>query len=218
MLNEQMMTVRPDRMLVVLEEIDDPQVMETLAQESVDLAKQIMPKITGSLAASLSPVFGNNFFGIYFPDRRAWFLEQGTNPFTMRSLAGKTIPMWIDDPNGELAHEQGPKAKTRVTGDGRRQTLIFRHAAPIGSRKMVFKRGKWISVPRSYPGAPGRIANRSGNGRIAAGNVGVRWRHPGIESRHYLNRSIEQVAYRYGIFPDRVYLIDAATYPAATKS
>jgi hypothetical protein len=136
----------------------------------------------------------------------------------MKSLAGKTIPMWIDDPDGEVAKEEGPKAKTRVTADGRRQTLIFRHAAPIGSRKMVFKRGQWVSVPRSYPGAPGRINNRSSNGRIAAGNVGVRWRHPGIESRHYLNRSIEEVAFRYGIFPDRVYLIDAATYPAATKS
>jgi hypothetical protein len=215
---EQMMTVLPDRMIVIMRDADDPLVMETLANESVEQAKKIMPKITGALAHSLSPVHGNNFFGIYFPDKRAWYLEQGTNPFTMKSLAGKTIPMWIDDPDGEVAKEEGPKAKTRVTADGRRQTLIFRHAAPIGSRKMVFKRGQWVSVPRSYPGAPGRINNRSSNGRIAAGNVGVRWRHPGIESRHYLNRSIEEVAFRYGIFPDRVYLIDAATYPAATKS
>jgi hypothetical protein len=210
--------MHPDRMIVIMEDVDDPIVMETLANEAVELAKELLPKITGGLARSLSPVFGTNFWGIYFPDRRAWFLEKGTNPFTMKSLAGKTIPMWIDDPDGEVAKSEGPKARTRVTVDGRRQTLIFRHAAPIGSRKMVFRNGQWISVPRSYPGAPGRIANRSGNGRISAGNVGVRWRHPGIGPRFYLNRSIEEVAYRYGIFPDMVWLIDAATFPAATKS
>lgn len=212
------MTLHPDRAIVIMPEVDDPVVMEMLANEATQTAKQIMPKITGSLARSLSPVFGTNFWGVYFPDRRAWYLEKGTNPFTMKSLAGKTIPMWIDDPDGEVAKEEGPKAKTRITADGRRQTLIFRHAAPIGSRKMVFRKGQWISVPRSYPGAPGRIANRSGNGRIAAGNVGVRWRHPGIGARNYINRAIESTALTYDIYPDRIWLIDAATYPTATKA
>lgn len=212
------MTLHPDRMIVIMDNLDDPVAMQIMAQEAVDQAKKNMPKITGTLANSFLPVFGNNFWGIYFPDKRAWFLEKGTNPFTMASLAGKTIPMWVDDPDGEVAKKEGKKAQTRITVDGRRQTKIFRHAAPIGSRKMVFRRGEWVSVPRSYPGAPGRISQRSGNGQIAAGNVGVRWRHPGIQARGYLNRAIEEVGARYGIFPDRVWLIDAATYPAATKS
>lgn len=204
--------------MIVLMDYNDITVMETLANRAVEVARRLLPKITGGLARSIEPVFGNDFWGLYFPDKRAWYLEKGTNPFTMKNLAGKTIPMWIDDPDGEVAKGEGPKAKTRVTADGRRQTLIFRRAAPIGSRKMIFKRGQWISVPRSYPGAPGRIANRAGNGRISAGNVGVRWRHPGIGPRFYLNRAIEEVGFEYGIYPEAVWLIDAATYPAATKS
>lgn len=219
MLPEVTMTQRPDRIIVIMDdEFDDSLAMEMVANASVEVAKRLTPKITGRLANSYLPVFGRNFFGIHFPDKRAWFLEKGTNPFTMRSLAGKTIPMWVDDPDGSVAKAEGKHARTRVTMDGRPQTLIFRKAAPIGSRKMAFRNGQWVSVPRSYPGAPGRIAQRSGNGRIAAGNVGVRWRHPGIESRFYLNRAIEEAAYQYGIEPDKAWLIDAATYPIATKS
>lgn len=212
------MTERPDRMIVIIEDLDDPMSMETIANSIVEMAKQITPKITGRLANSYAPVFGRNFYGISFPDKRSWYLEKGTNPFTMRSLAGKTIPMWVEDPDGSVAQEEGKNAKTRITADGRRQTLIFRHAAPIGSRKMVFRRGQWVSVPRSYPGAPGRIAQRTSGGRIATGNVGVRWRHPGIDARNYLNRAVEEVSMNYGIYPDQVWLIDAATYPVATKS
>jgi len=218
MLPERMMTRIPDRMIVVMEDMNDIAYMKYLAEQALSAAQARMPKITGNLARSLSVVFGSNFWGIYFPDKKAWFLEQGTKPFTMNNLAGKTIPMWINDPNGELARQQGRKAKTRVTVDGRKQTLIFRKAANKGERKVAMRRGRLTNVPRSYPGAPGRIGTRSQNGRIAAGNVGVRWRHPGIQGRAYMNEAIEDTADIYGLDVDQVWLIDAATYPTATKS
>lgn len=211
------MSQSPDRIIVVMDDIHDTAYTEMLANAAVQAAKDRMPKITGHLATTLTPVFGPNFWGIYFPDKKAWFLERGTRPFTMNSLAGKVIPMWVDDPNGDEA-KANKKAKTRITEDGRHQTLIFRKAANKGDRKNVMKNGKVVSVPRSYPGAPGRIGNpRGGGGRIAAGNSGVRWRHPGIDGRQYLNEAIEDTADIFGLDVDGVYLIDAATYPTATK-
>lgn len=218
MLPERMMSQTPDRMIVIMDEVYDIAYTEMLANSAVAAARDRMPKITGLLAQSLTPVFGPNFWGIYFPDKKAWFLERGTRPFTMNSLQGKTIPMWVDDPDGEEA-KRNKKAKTRITVDGRHQTLIFRKAAKKGDRKNVVRNGKIVSVPRSYPGAPGRIGNpRGSGGRIAAGNQGVRWRYPGIEGRQYLNEAIEDTSDMFGLEVEGLYLIDAATYPTATKS
>jgi hypothetical protein len=118
----------------------------------------------------------------------------------MRSLAGKTIPMWIDDPTGE-ERRQNPKAKTRRTKSGKIQVLIFRRAAKIGARKQVRRAVGGVvhnvSVPASYPGAPGRITRRHGErgssrgehqpGGIRRFNTGVRWRHPGLAPRGFLH-------------------------------
>jgi hypothetical protein len=218
MIPERMMTTAPDRMIMMLDDTHDITYTEMLANAAVQAAKDRMPKITGALSQTLTPVFGNNFFGIYFPDKKVWFLERGTRPFTMNSLAGRVIPMWVSDEDGKLAKEN-KKAKTRITVDGRRQTLIFRKASNKGERKNVVRNGKITSVPRSFPGAPGRIGNpRGSGGRIAAGNVGVRWRHPGIEGRQYLNEAMEDTADMWGILSSEVLLIDAATYPISTKS
>jgi hypothetical protein len=218
MLPERMMTQTPDRIIMLMDDTYEIAYMEMLANAAVQAAKDRMPKITGHLSMTLTPVFGRNFWGIYFPDKKAWFLEKGTRPFTMNSLQGKVIPMWVDDPSGEIA-KKNKKAKTRLTVDGRRQTLIFRKAARKGDRKNVVRDGKIVSVPRSYPGAPGRIGNpRGSGGRIAAGNTGVRWRHPGISGRQYLNEAMEDTSEMWGVEPGEVYLIDAATYPIATKS
>lgn len=216
-LPERYYSLRPDRIVMVFDENESLQTTQNLAESAVDYARAYMPRITGSLARSLLPIYGPNFWGIYFPDKRAWFLEQGTNPFTMNSLAGKTIPMWIDDPDGEQAKEIGRKAKTRITEDGRRQTLIFRKAAARGSRKWIRRRGVLVSVPRSYPGAPGRISNRGDGGRISSPNGGVRWRHPGIIGRGYLNQAMTDAASDYGVEPKELRLIDSATYSTATR-
>jgi hypothetical protein len=216
MLVEQSMSQTPDRMLALIDTAN-PHATSDLAQFAVEAARANMPRITGHLASTLMPAFGPNFWGIAFPDKRVWFLEQGTNPFTMNSLAGKTIPMWVDDPDG-LQAKQNPKAETRFTEDGRKQIKIFRKAAKKGTRKNIVRNGKIVSVPASYPGAPGRIGGRTGAGRIASGNAGVRWRHPGIESRFYLNQAMESTAARYGITVPLVYLVDAATYPLLIKT
>jgi len=140
----------------------------------------------------------------------------------MRSLAGKTIPMWVNDPTGSEA-AKNPRAKTRTTDDGRKQILIFRRAAPIGQRKTSVRMVNGLltrtSVPASYPGAPGRIAvNRSqgmirrgdgidGEGRagqIATKNVGVRWRHPGLDARRALAKGVTIAAVESDIIPQGV--------------
>lgn len=217
MLPERRLALRPDRMIVVIEGEEELGVTEDLANRAVEYAQDMLPKISGRLAGSLLPTYSTNHWGIYFPDQRAWFLEHGTNPFTMRSLAGKTIPMWVDDPDGEVAKAEGRKAQTRVTVDGRKQTKIFRRAARIGQRKWVRRGGRLVSVPASYPGAPGRISSRMTNGQIAPGNVGVRWRHPGIGPRAYLNQAIEQAAADYAEDVEYVTLVDSATYSIATR-
>lgn len=151
-----------------------------------------------------------------------WFQEQGIRPFTMFSLAGKTIPMWIDDPAG-TEREKNPKARTRVTMSGKTQVLIFRKAAMPGQMKTVRKKvagGTYEekSVPLSYPGAPGRISKREAPapwttpgrvaGAIARGNVGTRWRHPGLAPRKFLNHAVSLAAQQGGINPVRVYAAD----------
>lgn len=212
---------RPNRIVLLFDETTDS---AFLAAEALELAQQRMPKVTGYGANSLLPVHGPGYFGIYFIDR-VWFLEQGISPFTMTKLHG-VIPMWIDDPTGRVRKEN-PKAKTRVTKDGRTQVKIFRYASKAGSRKTVLRRGangllNPVTVPRSYPGAPGRIARRQPArpftaasrqpGQIARGNVGVRWRHPGIVGRMFLNSAIADIALEHGIELKPLYLCDDASF------
>ena len=184
-----------------------------LALRAVELCRQYLPKVTGGAAAALIPISGPEWFGVEWIHDSVWFLEGGTRPFTMRSLAGKTIPMWVNDPEGK-ERRKNPRAETRVRVDnGMTQVLIFRKAANFGERKNVWRRegGRLVSVnvPRSYPGAPGRIAvNRSQGimrvgdvdprarnpGQIAPRNVGVRWRHPGLDAGHNIVRGIADAA------------------------
>lgn len=210
--------MRPDRILMIMDDNYDLDLTEGLANLAVEFAQASMPKISGRLAMTLKPVYGTSYWGIYFPDPKVWYLEKGTNPFTMNRLAGKTIPMWVDDPDGSVAKQEGKNTKTRITVDGRRQALIFRRAANKGERKTIIRNGRKVSVPRSYPGAPGRIGNRLASGRIGVPNVGVRWRHPGITGRRYLNEAMLDAAVSYGVVPDDLSLVDTATFSTATRS
>ena len=173
-----------------------------LARQARDLARTRAPKVSGASARGLDPYWGEGFFGVRWTRPTLWYVERGSGPHTMKALAGKTIPMWVPDPLGRLA-AQNPKAKSRVTVDGRRQVLIFRRAARLGQRKQVVRQvaGRRVTtdVPASYPGAPGRIALRSMSGQVLGGNVGVRWRHPGIFGRHFIVRSIIDVAEASGL-------------------
>lgn len=205
----------PDRivMLTDLDEID----CESLGEAAVEAAKDRMPRVTGHMATTLQVLAGSGYFGIYFPDRKVWFMEQGTRPFTMRGLPrDRAIPMWVNDPDGSTAREEQKHQKKpverRITEDGRRQTLIFRRAAKNKTRKTIMREGQLVSVPRSYPGAPGRIASRATAGRIATGNVGVRWRHPGIQARAFLNSALADTALDHGIEPAPVYLCDTTSF------
>lgn len=203
--------------------------LERVAKIAVKQAQHDAPKLTGASATRLEPVWGSGYFGIKFHDPYVWYQEQGIKPFVMKSLAGKVIPMWVDDRDGKLKRNN-PKIKQRVTKDGRKQVLIFRKAARKGQRKLVttrshhkvwrteeypgakVPRGNTRSVPRSYPGAPGRInkrtpsapLSRSGAGRIAGGNVGVRWRHPGLAPKNFLHHAVVTAARVNGLPVTRV--------------
>jgi hypothetical protein len=54
---------------------------------------------------------------------------------------------------------------------------------------------------------PWTTAGRAG-GQIARGNIGVRWRHPGLAPRKFLNKGMVQAALENGILPDRLYIAD----------
>lgn len=172
-----------------------------LAEESVRVARLSYPRISGRSARGLHPVWGAGWYGVGWREPSVWYQERGTRPHTMTRLAGKVVPMWVDDRDGSVRRAD-PKAKTRVTDDGRRQVLIFRRAARIGQRKTVKRvvggAEVSVSVPASYPGAPGRIGSRSG-GRIALGNVGVRWRHPGLPAAGHLETAVLKVAAAAGL-------------------
>lgn len=186
----------------------DRQTAMHAATDATRLARHLAPKLSGASSSNFFPIGGDGYFGIGWLDSYVWHQEVGIHPFTMRALAGKTIPMWISDPTGR---ERGkyPDAKTRVTESGVTQVLIFRRAAPIGARKRIQVRGETREVPASYPGAPGRIAVREApaphtsrgrvGGRIAAGNVGVRWRHPGLDPRSFIQRGIIVAAEHLGL-------------------
>ena len=200
-------------------DIDDAYEAALLAASK---AQELSPKLSGSAARSITPIWGNGYFGLTWEAPYLWFQNAGVRPFLMRSLAGRVIPMWVDDPTGREA-ERNPKARRRVTESGREQVLIFRTAAPIGSRKVVKRKGpggKYIDVdvPRSYPGAAGRIANREApapwttpgrlGGRIAQGNIGIRWYFPGLSPRYFLQESLRLAAVAVGVKGDVRYGFD----------
>ena len=214
---------RPDRLIVVIPGMRPAQARR-IALDAVKLARRSAPKLSGQSARRMQPLYGKGYYGIFFGGTPLWFQENGIRPFTMNALAGKVIPMWIDDPTG-VERAKNPKAKTRRTASGKMQVLIFRKAAQRGQRKTVKRRNKvtgqieTTSVPMSYPGAPGRIGNRemsrpltrSGKlgGQIAGGNVGVRWRHPGITPRKFMNNALTLASGMHGIAPTRIYVADS---------
>jgi hypothetical protein len=185
-----------------------------LAVLAVQQARAIAPKGylavgESGMASRLQPYSGRGYFGIRWVDQYAWFQEHGAQPFTMSSLQGKTIPMWIKDPTG-TERIRNPKAKTRVRPDGVVEVLIFRRAAKKGQRKVVTtKYGNKRIVPASYPGAPGRIALREARhpytspgkaaGAISSPNVGVRWRNPGLNGLHFMQHGIQTAAIGAGL-------------------
>ena len=188
-----------------------------LAKIATEEAQRYAPRASGQAALRMAPIWGPGWFGIHWLDDYLFLQEMGIRPFTMHALAGRTIPMWVNDPNGEEAAKQ-KNPRTRTLADGRRQTLIFRRAARHGQRKTVMRQVggamQRMSVPASYPGAPGRIAvNRSqgilragsvigphvNRGRILRGNVGVRWRHPGIDPAGFCARGMHLAAIRDGL-------------------
>ena len=197
----------PDRMVMDIEGLDEFSARPA-AMDAVALAKRYAPKMSGDSASRLQPVWGKGWFGVLWEDDHVWYQEMGVRSFTMRKLAGKVIPMWLDDPTGRIAREN-PKAKKRTTASGKQQVLIFRRAAKIGARKLARRGGRLVDVPASYPGAPGRIAVREARrpwttpgkvgGQVAARNIGVRWRFPGLLARSFIARSLTQAAYQAGL-------------------
>lgn len=213
-------STEPQSLIMVFRDLDRDEA-EWLARDALYRARQRMPRVTGMTASRIAPIWGRRWFGLAFP-REAWFMEKGTSPFTMRSLAGKLIPMWITDTDGS-ARRANSKAKVRSTEDGRTQVLIFRKAAKIGARTTkVSKYGFSYSAPAAYPGAPGRINRRqpgapftpvgARGGAVAAGNTGVRWRHPGVRSMQFLNSSLAEAAFDAGLIVEPVYAVDPASF------
>lgn len=213
----------------------DPVRARKLAEEACQYARSLAPKMSGNASAKIYPVWGEGLFGLQWEHPYLWFQESGIRPFTNRSVAGKVIPMWVNDPTGET-RRKNPKAETRRTVDGRTQVQIFRRAAKIGQRKNVWRNvnGQMVrkSVPASYPGAPGRIAvNRSQGimrvgdvdptsknpGYIAKKNVGVRWRHPGLDPRRFLAKALYSAAVNNGLpVSDIEYFLRGNTKPYST--
>jgi hypothetical protein len=203
----------PDRMYARVSNLSAVRA-HSLAVTATEIAKHLSPKgfrtgSSGGMASRFVPYSGRGYYGVRWVDNWTWFQEHGAQPFTMNSLAGKTIPLWIKDPTG-TERQKNPKAKTRVTQSGITEVLIFRRAAVKGARKTITtKSGVTKSVPASYPGAPGRIANREARhphtapgkvaGAIARKNVGVRWRHPGLSGRHFLQEAITQAGAQHAV-------------------
>lgn len=200
----------PTRMFVLAPGLSKSQ-CRLLANQTIAEARKASPKLSGEGARTLRPYYAEGRFGIEWQRDYMWQQEVGISPFTMTKLAGKTIPMWIDDPTGSQAREY-PKAPRRVTPTGRRQILIFRKAAKIGARKEVRDKrtGRLKTVPASYPGAPGRIVRRRPDGTIVThppgGHQGVRWRHSGIEGRGFMQHALRLVADLIGEPQPQIYV------------
>lgn len=198
----------PDRIYVLIEGLDETTAWH-LAQRAVHLAQGYAPKLSGRSSHRLRVYYGPGFFGIQWLDPYMWFQEAGTRPRVMTNLAGKTIPMWIDDPTGS-ERAKNPRARTRVTFSGKTQILIFRKAAKVGERKSVKRKVagtyRMVDVPKSYPGAPGRIARRqfvtypadTHSGKVAVRNIGVRWFNPGIAGKGFMQHAIWTSAQQAG--------------------
>jgi hypothetical protein len=220
-IQEMVISSSPDRLIMLVPGLSGSKA-RNLANAALREARRVMPKLTGGAANRMFPLYGAGYFGIGWQDSYVWFQEQGIKAFTMFSLAGKVIPMWVSDPAGTV-REKNPKARTRMTLSGTVQVLIFRKAASIGQMKTVSKKvadGTYEQrqVPMHYPGAPGRIGKREAAapyttpgrvaGAIARGNVGVWWRHPGLAPRKFLNHAMAFAAQQGGISPERLYAAD----------
>ena len=198
----------------------DPAELKLAGENAVYIAQGLAPRLTGASSGRLVAVSGDDYFGILWLDNYVWFQEMGINPFLMNSLQGKTIPMWVEDTDGSLARKN-PSIKRRTTIDGRNQVLIFRKVAKKGERKTVKRRiagiDQYVSTPRSYPGAPGRINKRvpgtplskgGVGGQIARGNVGVRWRHPGLGAKMFMHQGLLRSAREVGLPQGPIYVAE----------
>jgi hypothetical protein len=218
---EMIISPDPDRLLMLIPGLSGPRA-RAMANAAVRESRRVMPKLTGRAASRIFPLYGSGYFGIGWLDNYLWFQEQGIRPFTMFALAGKTIPMWVNDPTG-TERQKNPRAQVRTTLSGQTQVLIFRKAAMPGTTRRVRRKianGTYeeYTVSASYPGAPGRIGRRETGqpdttpgrrgGAIAKGNVGVRWRHPGLAPRQFMNHAMTLAAERGGIVPTRIYAAD----------
>lgn len=193
---------RPDGWVVVVPDLPVEVAFRASVQAQA-LVKEMAPKVSGRGAASLRPAHGEGWFGLYFPPATSYMMlvNEGTKPRIMTSLAGKTIPMWINDPDGSMAADIRPQdqaSRVRITEDGRRQVKIFRKAAPIGSTKLAVRRdGSLTRVPRAYPGA----IKRGADGRLA----GRYWRHPGTTGRQFAQDALVLTADQMGLEPTDLY-------------
>ncbi len=164
----------PDGMIIRVVS-SDLMMTRHLSLSAAQRAKEAAPKSSGASARGIEGIYGPGWFGIRWEHPYLWYQDQGIGPYTMHSLKGKVIPMWVEDEDGSEASKIPSKdrvKRTRTTVDGRRQVLIFRKA--------------------TKPGAPGRIGKRtrSADGRIAKGNVGVKWRHPGLPTKGFLSDAV----------------------------
>lgn len=183
----------PTTMIAVVPDLD-PFSSMLMAERAVAAARFAMPR-GWSVKKRITPVYGEGYFGVAWQDAYLWYQERGIKAFTMRSLKGKTIPMWVRDFDGKLA-AANPKIQRRREEDGSEKVLIFRKA--------------------TNPGQRGRIAKRDEKGRIQKGNIGVKWRHPGLEGGDWIYDAIHNTArdnlrfiigtYAYGEdgFPQRI--------------
>lgn len=184
-------TDNPTGWVLVCPSETDAHATRLMALQALGVAREMAPKVSGRGAALMRPRHGQGWFGLTMPEHMV-HTNRGTRPRVMRELSGKgPIPMWITDHDGTMtakvpAHKRSQM--TRITVDGRRQVKIFRMVPPIGSRKNVRRGSRVVSVPRHYPGAPGRIDPRTG--RFG----GVWWRHPGIRGRQYVEDALAFVA------------------------
>lgn len=176
-----------------------------LSHAAARRARQLAPRLSGEGARSITPHHGPGFFGVRWAAEHLWHQEMGTARRTMTQLAGKTIPMWVDDPTGRLSRGD-PKARSRVVS-GRRQVLVFRRAAPVGQTKLVGQPGRMTRVPAAYPGAR-TPAGDKGQGPRPSGHrrSPVRWRHPGITGRSFLGRALRETARDAGVPSPEVYV------------
>jgi hypothetical protein len=178
----------PDRLIAEVPSLPPRRSTRTLARQAERRARQACPKLSGAAAGRLEAIWGQGWIGVRFADPYIWYQEKGIRPFTMKSLAGKAVPMWLDDPDGSVLRDN-PKAQTRTMAGGRRQTLIFRRATNPGARK---------------------ITARGPGGRIAPGGTKVAWRFPGMHGKDFIRDSLTQVLLGAGVPVGEIYASDSS--------